>query len=99
MSRSSDEFSTEELFSSFELTTVLSNQTGEICKYIEGLGEDYVLNVSEHDLTEYVTNKYSVEPVRLGAAVLSDSQEVNIDVSDDPLRMIRRGHGPIYVKG
>lgn len=86
------------LFSENDLSLVLQNQVAELRGYINQLAENYVLNVSESDLTEYVKEKYSVEPITLGEAFIASSNEVDIDVSHDPLRGGFHD-GPVYVKG
>lgn len=89
----------ETLFSKYDLSLVLQNQIKQMREYINNLKEDYVLNVSESDLTAYLQGKYSIEPITLGEPFIASSHEIDIDVSHDPMR---GGYGDgrrIVVKG
>lgn len=87
------------LFGKYDLSLVLQNQVGEMRNEINQFAENYVLNVSESDLTTYLKGKYSIEPITLGEPFIASSGETDIDVSHDPMR---GGYGdgrPIFVKG
>jgi hypothetical protein len=87
------------LFRKYDLSSVLQNQVGELRNEINQLAENYVLSVSESDLTTYLKDKYSIEPITLGDPFIASSGETDIDVSHDPMR---GGYGdgrPIFVKG
>jgi hypothetical protein len=87
------------LFSKYDLTFVLQNQIGELRGYINNLEEDYILNVSEADLTTFLKDKYSIEPITLGEPFIASSGEADIDVSHQPWRASPFHDGPVYVKG
>jgi hypothetical protein len=89
----------ETLFSKYDLTLVLEEQNRKLRENINSLAEDYVLSVSESDLTAHLVDKFSIEPITLGEPFIASSGEVDIDVSHDPMR---GGYGlgrPIIVKG
>jgi hypothetical protein len=86
------------LFSKYDLAGTLNNQIKKLREHISSLAEDYVLGVSESDLVEHLKEKYSIEPVALGEPFIASSNEVDIDVSHDPLRRSFHG-GPVHVKG
>lgn len=86
------------LFTKYDLSRVLEHQTKELRSHINNLEENYLLNVSESDLTTFLKDKYSIDPITLGEPFIASSGEVDIDVSHDPLRGGLRD-GPIYVKG
>ena len=86
------------LFSKYDLGLVLQNQVGELRGHINNLAEDYILSVSEADLTAFLKEKYTIEPITLGEPFIASSGEIDIDVSHDPLRG-RLHSGPIYAKG
>src|SRR6266705_2560212 len=87
------------LFSKFDLSLVLQNQIGKLRGYINNLTEDYILNVSEADLTAFLKDKYSIEPVTLGEPFIASSSEADIEVSHQPWRASPFHDGPVYVKG
>jgi hypothetical protein len=89
----------ETLFSTHDLSRVLENQIAQMRDHINKIKEDYLLNVSESDLTDYLKDKYSIEPITLGEAFIASSGEVDIDVSHDPMRGGYRDGRPIIVKG
>ena len=87
------------LFSKYDLSLVLQNLIGELRGYINNLKEDYILNVSEADLTTFVKEKYLIEPITLGEPFIAGSGEADIDVSHQPWRASPFHDGPVNVKG
>ena len=86
------------LFSKYDLAGTLDKRTKKLREHINNLAEDYVLGVSESDLVEHLKQEYAIEPVTLGEPFISSSDEIDIDVSHDPLRRSFHG-GPVHVKG
>lgn len=72
-----------------------------IKREIEGFETNYLLNTSEEDLVKYLNDKYSLEPPILNPEnkCISSQSEVNIDVSQDPMRGVFDRSQPCYVKG
>jgi hypothetical protein len=89
----------ESLFRKYDLTLVLENQTRQMRNDINNLAEDYLLNVSEEDLTAHLQQKHSVEPITLGEPFIASSGEADIDVTNDPMRGGYGDGGRIFVKG
>src|SRR6266508_477640 len=89
----------DHLFSKYDLSLVLQTQVDKLRGYISDLSEDYILNVSEADLTAFLKDKYSVEPITLGEPFIAHSGEADIDVSHQPWRGSPFRDGPLYVKG
>jgi hypothetical protein len=89
----------DHLFSKYDLSLVLQKQVDELRVYINDLRGDYILNVSEADLTAFLTKKYSIEPISLGEPFIASSGEEDIDVSHQPWRGSPFHDEPVYVKG
>ena len=73
----------------------------EIKKEIESYKPNHLLNVSENDLYEYLISKYSLDVSKINkdAIYVYSSDEVDIDVSQDPNRIIFDRSKPFYIKG
>jgi hypothetical protein len=87
------------LFTKYDLSTTLDNHIKKLREHVNKLAEDYVLAASEDDLTAYLKQEYSIEAPVLGEAFIASSEEVDIDVTDDPLRGGRFLGHRILVKG
>ena len=83
------------------LRDYLENKKSEIKEEIYGFNEDYILNVSEEELTKALSKKYTLEsPVlRIEEKYSLEPKEVNVDVSQDFNRDIRDRSRPFYIKG
>ena len=70
-------------------------------KEIEGFETNYLLNASEEDLVRYLANKYSLDPPILDTdkTSISPPKDIDIDVSQDPMRAVFDRDQPCYVKG
>lgn len=86
------------LFSKYDLNQTLANQIQRLRDHINKLNEDYLLGASEDDLTAYLAQEFSLEPIELGEPFVASSHEVDIDVSHDPLRRNPFGR-PSIAKG
>lgn len=83
------------------LRDYLEHRKSEIKEEIYQFDEDYILNVSEEELTKVLVEKYSLEPpiLRLNEKHLLEPKEVDVDVSQDPNRVIFDRSRPFYIKG
>jgi len=86
------------LFSKYDLNQTLANQIQRLRDHINKLDENYLLGASEDDLTAYLVQEFSLEPIELGEPFVAESHEVDIDVSHDPLRRNPFGR-PSIAKG
>lgn len=84
-----------------DLRNYLEQRRSDLNGGIEGLETNYILNVSEEDLCQYLVNSYLLESPRLneGEIYIYDQSEVDIDVSQDPRRAIFNRSRSCYVKG
>jgi len=73
----------------------------EVKEEIENYDANYLLNVSEEDLFQYLFSKYSLDTPHLleNEKYIYNQQEVDIDVRYDPRRIIFDRTKPFYVKG
>ena len=87
-------------FKNGELRAFLEEVKAKLKKEIETYEPNYILNVSEHDLQEYLISKYSIESPKLIKEKLyvDGPYEVDIDVSH-PNRLIIDRNRPVYIKG
>jgi len=89
------------LFSNGDLQGYLEQRKSALMKEFENMEPDYVLNVSEEDLRKYLVSRYSLDAIELheDQIYVYDQHEVNIDVSQDPMRVIFDRSQPFYLKG
>lgn len=87
------------LFSKYDLSSSLDGQIKKVREHVNKLAEDYILNASEEDLVAYLKQEHSVAAPILGEPFIASSEEVDIDVTDDPMRGGSPFGGRIIVKG
>ena len=88
-------------YESGSLSNFLDNQKSSLKKEAENVNSNELLNLSEDDFCKYLISKYSlICPEILESEIhVSNTSEVDIDVSQDPLRDIRDRSQPFYIKG
>lgn len=93
--------SQELLFNKYPIYGVLQGQPDALKKRVQSIPADTLLNASEHDLAQAL-----VEEFRLHVPVINDDDihiahagETQVDVSRDPMRMIRDRSQPFYMPG
>ncbi len=89
----------ETLFNKYDLSSSLDGQPKKIREHVNRLDENYILGASEEDLVAYLKQEYSVEPPVLGEPFIADSAEVDMDVTNDPMRGGSPFGGRIIVQG
>ena len=88
------------LFSDEKFHQALERKRLAIRNEVESIEPDQLLNTSDDDLESYYEDKYQIEPITLNEeAIYVDQSEVEIDVSSDPSRDIRRRSEPFFRKG
>ena len=88
------------LFNRVDWFSVDANQRAELEKEVGEIDGNRLLNTSIDDLCEYLIEKYRVNVPELDRArTVADQREIKIDVSNDPMRMIRNRSRPFYVDG
>lgn len=94
------------------MSSLLFHGTGDLREYLEKqraklhaeVGDcdpDYLLKVSEADYRDYLIAKYSVNPPKILTDQIyqHEARDVDIDVSRDPLRVVRDRSRPAYIRG
>src|SRR5439155_20569522 len=76
----------------------IDNIRKKVREHVDKLAEDYVLGASEDDLVGYLVQEFSLKPITLGKPFIASSQEMEVDVSHDPLRRSPFGNR-VHVKG
>ena len=67
---------------------------------VDSIDPDRLLNTSVDDLVQYFAGKYGVDvPVLDVDNLVVDQREEQVDVSRDPMRMIRDRSRPFYIAG
>jgi hypothetical protein len=90
----------EYLFNKYNLSDVILNLDRKLAEEIDNLDQDYIFNANEDELINYFLAKYEITPVTLDMEnVTIEKSEVNIDVSQDPIRAIYDRTRPVYIKG
>ena len=90
----------EPLFCKNQLSRFLDQNKNALENEILNYGPNYILNISEEDLCEHLVSKYSLEPPKLlENEKYADREEIDVDVSKDPIKFIRDRRRPFYVKG
>src|ERR1051325_6905596 len=81
------------LFSRFDLSLVIENHIELARKEVDACSEDYLLSVSETDFNMHLVSKVALDVPKLGEPFMLEPKEVDVELSDDPLR--DRGTGQI----
>jgi hypothetical protein len=83
------------------LRDFLEYQKQMIKEEVYKFNEDYILNVSEEDFIIALVNKYALQPpiIKNESIYTLGSKEVDVDVSQDPMRVIFGRSRPFYIKG
>ena len=83
------------------LCDFLEQRKLELKKEVESYDSNYILNVSEEDFIRYLVSKYSLTSPKIYEDKIYScpTKEVDIDVSQDPTRIISDKSHPFYVKG
>ncbi|MDP3695486.1 MAG: hypothetical protein Q8R42_05185, partial [Desulfocapsaceae bacterium] len=90
----------DHLFSNVDWFSVERNQRENLAKDISSYNGDRLLNTSVDDLCDYFVEKYQIiAPTLHEDKIVVDQNEVEIDVSHDPMRGIRDRSRPFYIKG
>jgi len=73
----------------------------ELKREVENLDSNYILTVSEEDFCQYLIAKYSLHSPEIheDKICVYDPKEVDVDVSQDPMRAIFDRSKPFYIKG
>lgn len=91
---------TDLLFCNVDWHSVAEHQKREMANAIDGYDADQLLNTATDDLAEYFVNLYRIDVPTLDLdAIIADQREIQIDVSQDPLRYIRDRSQPFYITG
>ena len=90
----------ESLFSSRDLSQVLSNRGRSLAREVESLDESRVLGASPEDLCTYLVEKFQVDELHIDEAqVRIDYGDAQIDVSNHFDRFVSDRSRPFYVTG
>lgn len=88
------------LFSEIRWHDVETRQLQEMCKAVESMDGDRLLNTSVDDLAGYFEQKFQIEiPTLQTDDIVVDQRETKIDVSRDHNRMIFDRSKPFYITG
>ena len=84
-----------------DLGSFLELKKNSLKSEIEAYDSNEFLNLSEEDLYQYLIKKYELKCPKIidDQIHISGTSEVDIDVSQDPMRDIRDRSGPVYLKG
>ncbi len=88
-------------YESGSLSNFLDNQKSSLKKEVENTNSNELLNLSEDDFCKYLIDKYRLKcpEIKENEINISNTSEVDIDVSQDQLRFIRDRSQPFYLKG
>jgi len=88
------------LFSKYDLHSVILNQDKKLSMEISNLSKDQILKTVESELVEYFFLKHIINPIVLDLENITiDQTEIDIDVSQDPVRAVFDRSRPAYVRG
>lgn len=88
------------LFSGPEIFSLLENHRRQLKEEISRLSPTVLEQISEQDLVRELAAKYKLElPVLEEDKTYITHQEIDIDVSRDPMRMVLDRRRPFYIKG
>ena len=88
-------------YESGSLSNFLDNQKSSLKKEVESINSNELLNLGEDDFCKYLIVQHSLRcpEIRDDEIHISDTSEVDIDVSQDPLRGIFDRSRPFCIKG
>jgi TIR domain-containing protein len=88
------------LFSRARVFDVLERQRLALKSEVEGLGPDALEGSSQQEIVHALSTKYKIEvPVLEEDKAQVSHREVDVDVSQDPMRLILDRSQPFYLKG
>lgn len=88
------------LFSEFDLDATMRNQLKDVSGKVGTIPRDQFLSTSEETLHEHLFSSMSPEPLILYEDRMEmEEEEVNIDVTNDPMRNPFGDRGPILIPG
>src|ERR1700722_2652495 len=93
--------SQELLFHKYSIHDVLLGQSDAVKKRVQSIPANMLLNASEQDLVQAVVDEFRLNvPVIKDADIhIAESGETQVDVSRDPMRMIRDRSRPFNMPG
>ena len=90
----------DDLFCNADWFSVEESQRRKLQSEIDAIDGNRLLNTSVDDLCAYFEDKFRIDVPKLHEdQIVADQQEVQIDVSQDPMRFIRDTSRPFYVAG
>jgi hypothetical protein len=91
----------EILFMQAEIFSVLERQKAAIKQRILDIPANKLLNASEHDIVDALLEEWTLHVPALNddAICITDIGEADIDVSQDPMRIIMDRSRPVYIRG
>lgn len=93
----------QHLFSQADIFSLLDHQQQQIKEEVSGLDLATIGQTPEQELVHDLAARYKLEmPVLDEDKASTDYREIDIDVSNDPLKSMMfggGGYGPVYVKG
>jgi hypothetical protein len=93
--------SQELLFNKYSIHDILLGQPDAMKKRVQSIPANTILNASEQDLVQAVVEEFrlNVPVIKDDDIHIADSGEAQVDVSRDPMRMIRDRSQPFYMPG
>jgi len=81
-----------------DLSGYLEIKKSEIKEKIEGLSEEYILNVSEEDLVKSLEEKYILNPpiLKIDEIYQLDPKDIDVEIAGEEQRLL---YGRAYIKG
>jgi len=89
------------LFADFDLSDSLRAKQAGIQEQVDSIPKDQFLNSPYDDVIEYLVSQNTIEPIIIyeDRITASEPSECKVDVSGDPLRIIRDKSQPFYIPG
>lgn len=93
--------SQEPLFNKYSIHDVLLGQSDAVKKRAQSIPANTLLNASEHDLVQALVDEFrlNVPVIKDNDIHIAESAETQVDVSRDPMRMIRDRSRPFNMPG
>lgn len=88
------------LFNQVDWFSVERHQENQLSKELSDIDGDRLLNTSTDDLCNHFEQKFRIDvPILREDEIIADQNEVDIDVSHDPMRAIFDRSRPYFIKG
>jgi hypothetical protein len=91
--------SAQHLFSEWDMFTVIEHQRSEAARYVQQITAAQLQAAPEDELVDQIVERFRLNVPVMKKPYVAEGGESRVDVSRDPMRVIRNRSQPFYVPG